>query len=100
MKPLSKLNDNIRYSMNWMRGQMICYAELSEDSSEGSLLLRWLFNENLMKNCSLSLRKKEVNTIEYEVSKEGGSLGIVDRLSITKSCSSGKISIKSLKAPS
>ena len=79
-----------------MRGQMVCYAELRPESQEQGLKVRWQFDESQLKNCQLQLKKVEGQALEYVVGRDG-DLGVVDRLSIQKSCSSGKISIKSIK---
>jgi len=83
--------------MNWMRGQMICYAELREDSKMERAKVNWLFNAEQMKNCQVRHGKVDESSLMIEVDKAHGNIGVIDRLSIVKSCSSGRVSIKATK---
>lgn len=50
-----------------------------------------------MKNCKISLGRANDSSLLIEVDKNHGNFGVIDRLSIAKSCSSGKVSIKIIK---
>lgn len=60
-KPLSILNDDISFSMHWMRGQMVCYAELRDLSKVDELKVVWQFKLDQMKNCQLGKEKSGEN---------------------------------------
>jgi hypothetical protein len=94
---LSPLNEDVSFSMHWMRGQMVCYCQLQPESKREEATVGWQFQPEQMKNCRLALGKKGNNSIEYTVSKGRGNVGTVERLELAKSCSSGKVALKLVK---
>lgn len=49
--------------MHWMRGQMVCFAELSEQALKENLRVKWQFTQNQLKNCLLDLNKTNESCI-------------------------------------
>ena len=97
-KRLKELNENISYAMEWMRGQMICYSVLRENSKSESVRVKWTFNANELQNCTLAAHKNSETSLEYALDRTNNrSFGTLTRLDISKSCKSGNVSIQSLK---
>jgi hypothetical protein len=50
-----------------------------------------------MKNCQPSISRRDESSLELVISQEKPAFGVVDRLSISNSCSSGKVALKVIK---
>lgn len=58
-RPLSLLNDDIAFSMHWMRGQMVCYAEIRAECEAEELRIVWQFCREQMRNCGVGMGRKD-----------------------------------------
>lgn len=90
---------NFKFRMEWMRGQLICYAYLQKGEEGEQCYINWTCDPSKLKNCELGIGKISENVLSFQVGlgKANANIGTIDRLVIYEMCSSGSIAIHGTK---
>ncbi len=81
--------------MEWMKGQMICYAVLNSNAEQANYKVIWTFNAKNLVNCRLGLNKVNEQKIEFVINKnERFNIGTVESILLSEPSDCGSVEVE------
>ncbi len=86
-KELTEIDANVSYLMEWMKGQMVCYACINPKGAQANYKVSFTFNPADFANCTVGMGKVSEQRIEFVIDrKEGFNVGTVDIIQLGEEC--------------